>query len=288
MAEMDSVILPIRMAETIVGLDQGSAVLPSGAYTTFRTYSGNRLLKLADHIRRLEISAELSGVKVDLDESIIRCAVREAISSFQEQLPSADTGVFQSPTVDLRLRLILTLDKEPFVLYLLAEELHSPPPEAYSKGVSVITTQLERSVPEAKLTSFIQRSSDIRQKYLSTVNEVVMIDGAGFLSEGISSNFFAVLDGAIHTAGDGVLPGITRALVLEQAVSLGIPVVFEPVHSDQIPNLDEAFISSSSRGLLPVCMIDQQKIGSGCPGRITQRLIQAYKQAVQNLSDPVE
>ena len=85
----------------------------------------------------------------------------------------------------------------------------------------------------------------------------------------------------IWTAEQGVLSGLTRRQVLNCAARLHIPVHFEPAFLAELPQLEEAFITSASRGVLPVVQIDEQRIGAGRPGPLTCRVMHAYEQAVQ-------
>jgi branched-subunit amino acid aminotransferase/4-amino-4-deoxychorismate lyase len=84
-----------------------------------------------------------------------------------------------------------------------------------------------------------------------------------------------------------VLAGITRGLVLESARRLGLPVRFQPVHLSEIAQLQGAFITSSSRGVLPVVRVDTIRIGSGKPDRITRRLEQAYDEMLLEQLEPI-
>jgi branched-chain amino acid aminotransferase len=257
---------PVMLPSEARGLDQASAHLPGGAYTTLRTYDGYKALRLEDHFRRLEQTAQLAGHPFYLDDSMLRAALHQVI--------------YAAAGGDLRLR--LTLDLEQYVgdLYISAETLVVPPSEAYRQGVKVVTSRLQRQLPQAKLTRFIARAAPVRQALLPGANEAIMVDSQGRLSEGLSSNFFAVLHGTIYTAGEGILAGITRTQVLENIQQAGLALCFQPVALNDLPDLAEAFITSSSRGLLPVVQIDQVVVGSGQPGVITRQLMLAYHASI--------
>ena len=83
-------------------------------------------------------------------------------------------------------------------------------------------------------------------------------------------------DGVVHTAGEGVLEGITREIVLKLVTDMGIPLRLEPIAADEIGTLDEAALSGSSRAFLPVVSIAGQTVGDGRPGPITRRVLDAY------------
>ena len=121
-----------------------------------------------------------------------------------------------------------------------------------------------------------------------------MVDEAGRILEGLTSNFFAVKGGELWTNEEGVLSGITRSLVLDEAVRIELPVNYKSIMITEIPILEEAFITSSSRGILPVKQIDDVYIGSGqpagpgkpaCPcqpGPITKRLVDCLEDRIRN------
>lgn len=275
------VLQPIVLPDSIADLDAATTSLPGGAYTTLRTYQGDKVLCLKDQIRRLEQSARLAREPVQLNEGKLRTALAQALRR------SRSTNATAMENADLRLRLTLDLESHPGDLYIVIEPLEVPSPVAYRDGVAIVTSTLERLLPEAKLTRFITRSRPIRQSLLAGINEAVMVNPQGFLMEGLTSNFFAVAQGEICTADKGVLAGITRELVLENAHRLGISISFQPVHISELANLQEAFITSSSRGVLPVCRVDSIQIGAGKPGLLTRRLKQAYDELILRLIEPV-
>ena len=137
---------------------------------------------------------------------------------------------------------------------------------------------LARTNPLAKTADFAQK----RQAYQAAgdVYEYLLLSPAGEILEGTSTNFYGVLDGVFHTAGTGVLAGITRKIILDLAAELHIPVSLEPITVVQIPQLSEAALSGSSRALLPVVQIGDAVVGNGRPGPICQQILAAYNHFV--------
>lgn len=255
-------------------LDQASELLPGGAYTTFRTYQRTNAVRLDDHLSRLEETAGLAGQAVSIDRAGLRQALRQAI----RQAPDWP---------ELRLRLTIDLQGQVGWVYVLAAALEIPSPEAYQQGVKVITTPLQRSNPKAKLTGSIQRAEQVRSQMAPGVHEALMLGGDGRILEGLSSNFFAVKSGEVWTAEDGVLSGITRALVLQEIKRAGIPLRLSPVTIDELPFLNETFITSSSRAVLPVRQVDDLVIGGGSPGPLTQGIACLYKERISVELEPI-
>lgn len=248
-------------------LDEISLALPFGAYTTFRTYQHSRALRLEDHFNRLNESAQraLTPIRINPDE------VRDALRSVLQRLEDRD----------YRFRLTLDLELAPGEIYISIEPLLPPPLEAYQLGVKVISKLMQRENPKAKLTGFIKDAYQIRTILPEGVNEALMVRGDGLILEGLSSNFFGIRDGHVYTSEQGVLAGITRSVVLEICKEVSIPIHTEGVYLSNAYDLDEAFISSASRGILPVIQIDLVKIGSGRPGPITHELMELFQGRVE-------
>ena len=258
---------PVALSPEPVSLDEATRQLPSGSYTTFRTFGLKRVLRLSSHFERLEESARLSGQLLDLDREKIRQDIRGVIGC--------------NPSGEVRIRIILDLEKQPGTIFYLSEGLRVPSQQDYERGVRVVTREMHRTNPEAKLTAFVERADAVRQQLPVGTNEAIMVSSDGKLLEGLSSNFFAVRGSAVWTAGEGVLPGITRSLVIETIRELSIPLKMNAIHIQDLPELEEAFITSASRAVLPVTEIDGQPVGSGLPGQITKRIMDAYWKKIE-------
>ncbi len=256
-------------------LDELTNQLPAGVYTTFRTYHKYSVLNFPAHIQRLEHSARILSKPLNLDQAALHANLRTALENH--------------PAEENRVRIIVTweLPKEGEVIYLAVEDLRTPSPELYRTGVRVNTVPLKRVLPEAKATDFIYQTQQLRAEITNGLNELLMVSENGVILEGLSSNFFAVRDGAVYTISSGVLPGITREFVLEIIRSTSIPLVLDGIHLTDIDKLQEAFITSTSRGVLPVVQIDQTVIGSGFPGPVTKRLMQDYALEIEKRIEPL-
>ncbi len=237
-----------------------SATLPQGAYTTFRTYESRRVLRLAQHLRRLESSFALLRpdlARAPIDDASAAGAIADALWACDHD-ESRVRLTYAAPA--------LTISVEPF---------DALPDQAYDAGVACATLALRRDNPHAKSTGFITLAEQARRALPAEVNEGLMIDAEGTVLEGLSSNFFAVLDGTLYTEDVRVLSGVTRAIVLEVAAGLA-QVVLRGIDRASLPAISEAFITSVSREILPVTMIDGHKVGAGTPGPLTRALIAAF------------
>jgi branched-chain amino acid aminotransferase len=197
------------------------------------------------------------------------------------------TLIRQSPFAEARVRVSLDLTDSPGQLFVSIEELHLLPAAAFETGVRTISRVMHRDNPQAKLTNFIAIASGYRAQLPAGVNEMLMIDADGVILEGLSSNFFGVKHGVLYTAEAGVLPGITRAVTLELARAGGIAIELSGLRYAEWSTVAECFITSASRGVLPVVQIDEHCIGSGRPGEVTQKLMRAFNAWVERETEEI-
>ena len=95
-----------------------------------------------------------------------------------------------------------------------------------------------------------------------------------------SSNFYGIKDNELRTAGEDVLPGIAQLIVFTVAPQL-IVLRRDALHQSELSSLSEAFITSSSRGIIPVIEIDGEAVGDGAPGPRTMAIRRAYNHWVE-------
>ena len=257
----------------ILTLDQASNALPAGAYTTFRTYQRTKALFLEEHFQRLEASAALAGQAIRLDIPALRRHIRTALEKFSA--PEA------------RVRLTIPLDSFLKRMYIFVCALSVPTPAQRERGVTVITADFQRELPAAKLSNFIQSSQPLRDRLKEGYEEILMVDDHNNILEGLTSNFYAVTNGVILTAGSGVLSGITRQIVLQIAAEEGYSIELVSPKLADFANFSETFITSSSRGVLPVTEINCHAVGSGQPGQITRSLMELYERRVAAEIEPI-
>lgn len=153
--------------------------------------------------------------------------------------------------------------------------------EQRRRGLNVVLSDVQR-IPPASVdpTAKNYHWNDMTMGLLAALDAggdtVLLGDGAGNVVEGPGFNVFAVRGGRLVTPREGVLEGITRRTVIEIAQALEIPVELRPLPAGELRSADEAFLSSSGGGVLPVTRIDGQPVGSGAPGPLTRRLLDTY------------
>lgn len=251
--------------------------LSLGVYTAMRTYDHYKFLRLSDHLRRLEESMAVFNWRYQLDERAIRRALHQVCL------------VYEHPDARVRIDVLARAPAPQFgdsrVLVALAP-FEPPPAAVYERGVRLaLARTLQRQFPQAKTADFAlaRRAYPINSE---DSYDFLLLDEEEHLLEGSTSNFYAVRDGSVWTAGEGMLEGITRKVVLQLVQEAGIELRLQAPRLEHIPQLDEAFLSSSSRGLVPVREIDGKVVGSGRPGPITKQLMLAYDEFVARAVRP--
>jgi branched-chain amino acid aminotransferase len=144
-----------------------------------------------------------------------------------------------------------------------------------------------RSVnPVIKSNNLLNNALAMQAAYRAGAEEALMCNYRGELTECAQSNFFMVRGGAALTpvSAAGLLEGVTRALIFELGRELGIDVREEVLRPADLDTADEMFITSTTRALSPVVAIDDRVVGSGKPGPVTRRLLDAYHAKAQELT----
>lgn len=168
--------------------------------------------------------------------------------------------------------------KETFLV--LAEAAHPYPAGIYEQGVTAMTLEYERPMPQVKLANHAIAISDLpRRKEAGAFEAIYVSDGQ--VSEATQSNLFIVRDGRLITTWDNVLWGVTQVLTLELAERLGIVTEKRALGLRELLSADEAFVTGSSKRIVPVVRIDETVIGAGVPGEMTRRLMAAFDDFVK-------
>jgi len=227
------------------------AVLPVSVREVFFNFSVYESIKvvegipvfLKDHLERLLESAE----RLEISHSFSP----EDISRMIYLLILTDSVT----AATFRVQLIGGLVP---MLFIFPQELPVYPNTYYREGVSVITYEGERIIPEVKSNSLLLNYLAQREAEKKQALEALFIDRNGCAVEGTKSNFFAISGNRLITPGKRILAGVTRKYILKSAEIMGMEIVFKDPPLDEILKLqfDELFISSTSMGAMPISRIN--------------------------------
>ncbi len=173
-------------------------------------------------------------------------------------------------------------------LILLLHELPANVWETSPTGIKVITHDFQRDFPEVKHINYVMGIRMLPAVKAAHAQDLVYHSG-GWIRESARSNFYLVTEqGVIVTPKDEILGGVTRKHVLALARQHGIPVEERAVHVDEIAGAVEAFFTSSTKGVMPVCQVDDHRIGGGIPGPVALRLQALFLEKVRAYLDTVK
>jgi branched-subunit amino acid aminotransferase/4-amino-4-deoxychorismate lyase len=158
------------------------------------------------------------------------------------------------------------------------------PTEKYRKGLSATFSKLrcnERSeLANIKALLYQPFYSAYQKAVKNDFDEAMLLNKKGELAEGSRSNIFFVKDGVLLTPGvqSGCLEGVTRRCVIDLAKKKGVAVKLGRFKPDELLSADEAFLTNSLWGIMPLARLDGRLIGSAVPGPLTAQLQWGYRQ----------
>ena len=241
-----------------------------GVFDFFRTYNGQPF-KLTEHLQRLARSASL--IELDLpwsltqiEEIVQRTLAKNTITESNVRI--VVTGGVSSNSV--------TPDTGPGLIVLVTP-LRVYPTEYYTHGVKAITVSANRFIPDAKTINYMAALMAQKKARAAGAVEALYINGQGHLLEGTTTNLFVFRGQQLITPHEGILPGITRNVILDLAQEM-FEVVQRPISVDELPVVNEAFITASNKEIMPIRQIDDQIISSGEPGPLTRQLTEYFRQ----------
>jgi len=154
-------------------------------------------------------------------------------------------------------------------------------PEKQERGLHATITGVRRIAPgsvdpTAKNYHWLDMTMGLYEAYERGGETAILVDRRDNVVEGPGFNVFVVEDGGIFTPDSGVLEGIIRRTVMELASELGIPLEQRAIPAGEMRRAEEAFVTSTAGGIIPVTMVDGKAVGDGKPGPVTSRLREAY------------
>jgi len=235
-----------------------------GVYESLQVVGGAAFEEVA-HLRRLARSAEILGLPLPADLVTLQRWIAETLAA---NGASACT---------LRLFVVGPENGGEAIAYIWPQPLPVYPQDYYTRGATALTFEGCRYLPQAKslnsLVSFLAQ----RAARAAGVHEA-LLHCDGHLTEGSNSNLFAVVDGVVLTPpAQNVLSGVTRDIVIALAAADGISLREMPLPIVGRSHWDECFITSTSRQVMPVTVVDGSLVGHGVVGPVTRRLMTRFE-----------
>ena len=283
-------------AHAVISVFDHGFLFGEGIYETLRTYNGEPFL-FDRHMRRLRQSAAMLKLVLPLDN-------RQIAERFDQTMRAAGLGPAGGGEAYIRLLVTrgigdLTYDPaatpEPSFV-VIAKPHHDPEPAIYEQGVKIAIVPIVRNHPDTvnpliKSNNLLNSALAMQEAVRREAFEGLMRNYRGELAELSTANLFIVENGAALTPplASGLLPGITREFLFEVGAEAGIPVREQVLKDPDLFGADEAFLTSTTREIVPIVAVDDRTIGSGRPGPVTNALLQRFREKAQSLTTrPVE
>jgi branched-chain amino acid aminotransferase group I len=253
-------------------------------FESMRAYSG-KVFRLNRHLSRLKKSSVVLGLQLpdlNLEKAVYDTFEANHLSdarirltvSLGEGEATPDPSTCKNPTV-----------------FITASSYVPMPDAVYQKGYRAIVSQIRRNstspLSQVKSANYLDMIMARTQAKNAGGDEAILLNEKGYIAEGSTCNVFIVSRGKLITPSvdSGTLPGVTREVMVELALSLGIGVEVSPVKLDELYLADEAFLTNSIIEIMPLVAVDNKRIGSGAIGAITSRLMNEYKALVKKELD---
>lgn len=249
-----------------------------GVFEGMRVYGG-KVFRLGEHVERLYDSAHAIWLTVPIAK--------------EEMIRVTEEGVSRGKLAEGYLRHIVTrgvgdLGLDPrkcarATVIIIFDTISLWPRERYEQGLTVLTAgtpmpHREALSPRVKSLNYLPHILAKVEGIHAQVDEVLMLDSAGYVAEASGMNLFVVKRGELRTppAYAGILRGVTRDVILELAAAAGIPAREEPLNRYDVYTADEAFFTGTAAEIAPIRTVDGRTIGAGPVGPVTRELITRF------------
>jgi branched-chain amino acid aminotransferase len=269
--------------DAMVSVFDSGFVLGDGVWEGLRVVAGQPVF-LEAHLDRLYEGAKAIALDIGLDRAAIARAIQDTLAA---------NGMHDG--VHLRLMVTRGVKRTPYqdprvtvgpATVVIIAEFKLAKPQTLAEGLTLFTVHVRRGFPDVqdpKLNSHSKLNciTACIQATAAGADEALMLDPHGFVATCNSTHFFIVRRGEVWTStGDYCLGGITRANVLQVCREAGIPAFEKNFSLTQVYSAEEAFVTGTFAGVVPVRSVDGRALGDGRPGPMVGRLQQLYRDLV--------
>jgi len=241
-----------------------------GVFDFLITYN-KRPFYLKEHVQRLETSAKKIGLKLKHSNQeicdIVEETIRRNTHHDESTIRIVYTGGVSSDGV--------TPEGNGYLIVMVTPK-HQLPDWWYSDGAKMVTAEIERFIPGAKSTNYLTALWALERAHAMDAIESIYVDRNNRLLEGTTTNFFCFKENKLVTPKLDILPGITRS-VLVDVVKGHFDLDVREIQRDELPSMEEVFISASNKEIVPIIQVDDIVIGNGHPGTRTQKVMQLFR-----------
>ena len=265
-----------------------------GVYEVMRMYNRKPFL-YGLHMDRMRQSARMINLEVPFTDAELLERIEQTAEVFFEGQPGG------GQRVETYIRVLLTRGVGQMTyaadacavptLVIIIKPQVDPPAEAYEKGVKVVLVPVVRNHPfsiNPLIKSNNLLNNALASQYAAREGgfEAIMRNYRSEISECSQSNLFVVKDGVVRTPpiDAGLLAGITRRFVFDISRACGVEVREATMTDGDLFGADEMFLTSTTREIVPIVVVNDSRIGAGIPGPVTRRLHQEFRRQAAELS----
>ena len=275
-----------KRSQAKISVFDSGFLLGDGVWESMRYHNGH-LCFLEHHLNRLYCGSKSIDIEIDLNKNKLTSIIKECLKK-------------NSMFTDVHIRIIISrgLKKTPYqhpsantggISLVIIPEFKIPNEKVNINGISLMTANTIRStdnIQDPKINSLSKFNciSACIESYKSGYDEALMLDINDNVSTCNSTNFFIVKNNKVITStGKYCLNGITRENIIDLCKSNDIPVFEKNFQINTVYDADEAFITGTFAGVIPVRSLDDKNIGNGKRGTMTKKLSILYKKRIEKL-----
>ncbi len=257
-----------------------------GLYETMRAYHG-KIFLLERHINRMMKSAERIGLGrklggIDLVKACIDTLAANDLQEARIRLTVSNGDTDKAPWIDAGGTPTVVVTARSYTPF--SAKKYS---EGFKVGIASVRRCRQSVVATLKSVSHLTSVMARMETAAYGMDEALLLNENGYITEGGGCNVFFVKSGALLTPplDSGILSGVTRRVVMEMAPGMGIRVSEVDIKPDSLEQFDEAFVTNAMIEVMPVTAVRESSsrmltIGTGKPGTMTRRLMGAYREKV--------
>jgi branched-chain amino acid aminotransferase len=245
-----------------------------GVFDLLRTY-GRSPFRLAQHLERLQRSA--ARIDLTLPKPIDEIG-RIVNQTLQVNPQASDVSIRIVVTGGTSASFLMPEDHPSLIVMLAA--VNPSNPAHFLDGAKLITVDHERFMPTVKSLNYITAIISLKEARKNGAVEALYRTHDGLVTECTTSNFFAFRDGRLITSDVQVLDGVTRGAALDAAEDI-YEIDYRPLSYAELATVDEAFITSTTKEIMPIVRINDIVIGDGAVGVHTRRLMSVLHELIR-------
>ncbi|ASF39038.1 MULTISPECIES: branched-chain-amino-acid transaminase [Halobacillus] len=269
----------VNKNEAVVSVYDHGFLYGDGVFEGIRVYEGN-IFKLDEHLNRLYDSAKSIMLQMPYEKEEMKEIIAETVR--KNELETAYIRVVVSRGMG-NLGLDPSSCSNPRVV-VIAEALALFPKELYERGVRLASVSSRRNrpdvlPPQVKSLNYLNNILVKMEANQAGVDEALMMNDQGYVTEGSADNIFIVKNSTIYTPPTylGALEGITRNAIIDLAKEKGYEMKEQPFTRHDVYVADEVFLTGTAAEVIAVVEVDQRPVGDGKPGVITNHLLSEFR-----------